>query len=55
MLLKMASLENKDFLEAVKKAYFQNVKRFNINGFRKGKAPKNIIEKRVVMFVALQS
>ncbi len=38
-------ISNKDFLEAVKKAYFQNVKRFNINGFRKGKAPKNIIEK----------
>ena len=38
-------VSNKDFLGAVKKAYFQNVKRFNINGFRKGKAPKNIIEK----------
>ncbi|MBP5426470.1 MAG: trigger factor [Clostridiales bacterium] len=38
-------VENKEFLEAVQKSYFRNVKKFNIPGFRKGKAPKNIIER----------
>lgn len=33
------------FNEALKKSYNKNVKKFNIPGFRKGKAPKHIIEK----------
>ena len=33
-----------DFGIAMKKAYKKNVKRFNIPGFRKGKAPMKIIE-----------
>lgn len=32
------------FQEALKKAYQKNVKKFNIPGFRKGKAPMHIIE-----------
>lgn len=38
-------VSNKDFLDAVKEAYFRNAKKFNVNGFRKGKVPQNIIEK----------
>ena len=38
-------VSNKDFLDAEKKAYFKNAKKININGFRKGKVPKNIIER----------
>ncbi|MCR5371364.1 MAG: trigger factor [Clostridium sp.] len=34
-----------DFNEAIKKAYNQNRGRFNVPGFRKGKAPLQIIEK----------
>ena len=34
-----------DFNEAIKKAYNQNKGRFNVPGFRKGKAPLQIIEK----------
>ena len=33
------------FDEAIKKVYFQSAKYFNIPGFRKGKAPMNIVEK----------
>lgn len=33
-----------DFAKAMEKAYRKNVKRFNIPGFRKGKAPMKIIE-----------
>lgn len=33
------------FAEAVEKAYRQNVKKINVPGFRKGKAPKAFIEK----------
>lgn len=33
------------FSEGIKKAYFKNAKKFNIPGFRKGKAPMNIIKK----------
>jgi trigger factor len=33
------------FNEALKKAYAKNVKKFNIPGFRKGKAPMNMITK----------
>ncbi len=31
------------FAEAVKKSYAKNAKKFNVPGFRKGKAPMNII------------
>ena len=34
-----------DFAKAVKAAYKKNVGKFNIPGYRKGKAPKAIIEK----------
>lgn len=44
----VASLEIKvsseDFANAMKKAYKKNVKRFNIPGFRKGKAPMRVLE-----------
>ncbi len=33
-----------DFSEAIKTAYRKNAKRFNVPGFRRGKAPKHIIE-----------
>ena len=33
------------FEEGIKKVYFQSAKYFNIPGFRKGKAPMNIVEK----------
>ncbi|WHH60257.1 trigger factor [Petroclostridium sp. X23] len=33
------------FDEGIQKAYIKNVKKFNIPGFRKGKAPRKIIEK----------
>ncbi len=33
------------FAEAVKKSYAKNAKKFNVPGFRKGKAPMNIITK----------
>ncbi|MGE4283338.1 MAG: trigger factor [Clostridia bacterium] len=33
------------FEEGMQKAYIKNVKKYNIPGFRKGKAPKKIIEK----------
>ena len=33
------------FSESIKKAYLKNKGRFNIPGFRKGKAPQNIIER----------
>ena len=33
------------FEAAMQKAYIKNVKSFNIPGFRKGKAPRKIIEK----------
>ena len=32
------------FLEAINKAYLKNKGRFNIPGFRKGKAPRHMIE-----------
>lgn len=38
-------VEKKDFEAAIEKAYRKNVKKMNVPGFRKGKAPKSIIEK----------
>lgn len=37
------TVDKTQFNEAVQKAYKKNVKRFNIPGFRKGKAPLNIV------------
>lgn len=34
-----------DFEKAINKVYLKNVKKYNIPGFRKGKAPKAVIEK----------
>ncbi|MBV4424543.1 trigger factor [Clostridium tyrobutyricum] len=39
------TVESEKFNEAVKKAFAKNAKKFNIPGFRKGKAPMNIIKK----------
>lgn len=39
------TVEAQKFEDAMKKVYFQNAKYFNIPGFRKGKAPMNIVEK----------
>lgn len=39
------TVEASQFSEAIKKAYAKNVKKFNIPGFRKGKAPIHIIKK----------
>lgn len=38
-------VEADKFQEAVKKSYFKNVKKFNVPGFRKGKAPMGIIKR----------
>ena len=39
------TVEASKFEEAIKKVYFQSAKYFNIPGFRKGKAPMQIVEK----------
>lgn len=39
------TIEAAKFDEAIKKVYFKSAKYFNIPGFRKGKAPMNIVEK----------
>jgi len=39
------TIEAQKFEDAMKKVYFKNAKYFNIPGFRKGKAPMNIVEK----------
>ncbi len=39
------TVEAEKFEEAIKKVYFKSAKYFNIPGFRKGKAPMNIVEK----------
>ncbi len=39
------TIEAEKFENSIKKVYFQNAKYFNIPGFRKGKAPQNIVEK----------
>ncbi len=38
------SVEPEVFSEAVQKAYLQNGKKYSIRGFRKGKAPRSVIE-----------
>lgn len=37
-------VDAKTFEEALQKAYFKNVKKINVQGFRKGKAPRKIVE-----------
>lgn len=39
------TIEAAKFEDAMKKVYFQNAKYINIPGFRKGKAPMNVVEK----------
>ena len=39
------TIEAEKFDNAMKKVYFKNAKHFNIPGFRKGKAPYNVVEK----------
>ena len=39
------TIEAEKFENAIKKVYFQSAKYFNIPGFRKGKAPQNIVER----------
>lgn len=39
------SVEWSEFEKAIQKSYMKNRSRFNINGFRKGKAPRKLIEK----------
>ncbi len=39
------TVESKTFEDAMKKIYMKNARYFNIPGFRKGKAPMNIVEK----------
>ncbi len=39
------TIDSSKFDEAMKKVYFKSAKYFNIPGFRKGKAPMNIVEK----------
>lgn len=38
-------VSDQDFENAMQKSYIKNVKHFNIPGFRKGKAPRKIVEK----------
>lgn len=39
------TVEAQKFEDAIKKVYFKSAKYFNIPGFRKGKAPMQIVEK----------
>lgn len=39
------TVDAEKFEEAMQKAFFRNAKYFNVPGFRKGKAPRNIVEK----------
>lgn len=39
------TIEAEKFEEAMQKAFFRNAKHFAVPGFRKGKAPRNIVEK----------
>ena len=38
-------VSNEDFQKAINQVYKKNVKKYNIPGFRKGHAPKAVIEK----------
>ena len=40
------TVEAEKFSEAMKKAYVKNAKKFNVPGFRKGKAPMSIIKRQ---------
>lgn len=39
------TIDAEKFEDGLKKAFFRNAKHFNVPGFRKGKAPMNIVEK----------
>lgn len=39
------TVEAEKFEEGMQKAFFRNAKHFNVPGFRKGKAPRNIVER----------
>ncbi|MBQ9267458.1 MAG: trigger factor [Clostridia bacterium] len=39
------TIEAEKFEEGMQKAFFRNAKHFNVPGFRKGKAPRNIVER----------
>ncbi|MBQ9280241.1 MAG: trigger factor [Clostridia bacterium] len=39
------TIEAEKFEEGLEKAYFRNAKYFNVPGFRKGKAPRSVVEK----------
>ena len=39
------TVDAEQFDEAIKRVYFKSAKYFNIPGFRKGKAPMQIVEK----------
>ena len=39
------TIEADKFEEGMQKAFFRNAKHFNVPGFRKGKAPRNIVER----------
>ena len=39
------TIEAEKFEEALQKAFFRNAKHFSVPGFRKGKAPRNIVER----------
>lgn len=39
------TIEAEKFEEAMQKAFFRNAKHFSVPGFRKGKAPRNIVER----------
>ena len=39
------TIETDKFEEGMQKAFFRNAKHFNVPGFRKGKAPRNIVER----------
>jgi len=49
------TVEANRFDEAMKKVYFKTAKYFNIPGFRKGKAPMNIVEKKYFMKIHLMN
>ena len=39
------TIEAEKYEEALQKAFFRNAKYFSVPGFRKGKAPRNIVER----------